>query len=302
MQPYITSDMIFGMWQVLYLRDAEAERQKLPPAERAAFDHAVERFAELDETAEEGITIMKLSDLRSAETVHREDMASDPDYRREYLRTSFANQVAIEVIRWRTEHGLTQTKLAEMLGMRQPNIARLEAGEHTPSLETLSRLSSGLDIKFSIGIDPEDGIYLSDFQPHGEPDADDSTDAEALESAHLPVSTRSLRRLRATVESGRTSEHLPDAEIVRRAALDLDEATYIALHKRVVDLLARLRQRRRPNGQRQSDRSTDVDVIFRDPQDGIIVFLAGFPGHRVHYLEIASGSLRKDPAASPRTE
>ena len=97
---------------------------------------------------------MKLSDLRNADAVHQDDLANDPDYRREYLETRFANQVAIQVIRWRTEHGLTQTKLAEMLGMRQPNIARLEAGEHTPSLDTLSRLSSGLGISFNIAIDP----------------------------------------------------------------------------------------------------------------------------------------------------
>ena len=114
---------------------------------------------------------MKLSDLRSADSVHREDMADDPDYRPEYLETSFANQVAIQVIRWRTEHGLTQAKLAEMVGMRQPNIARLEAGEHTPSLDTLSRLSSGLGLRFDIGIDPENGIHLDEFRPRSEPGA-----------------------------------------------------------------------------------------------------------------------------------
>jgi ribosome-binding protein aMBF1 (putative translation factor) len=106
---------------------------------------------------------MKLSDLRSAETVRQQDLTNDPDYRREYLEARFANQVAIQIIRWRTEHGLTQTKLAEMLSMRQPNIARLEAGEHTPSLETLSRLSSGLGIRFDIVVDPEGGIYLDEF-------------------------------------------------------------------------------------------------------------------------------------------
>ena len=66
---------------------------------------------------------MKLSDLRSAETVHQEDMANDPDYREEYLKNRLANQVAIEVIRWRTEHNLTQTALAKLLGMRQPNVS-----------------------------------------------------------------------------------------------------------------------------------------------------------------------------------
>jgi ribosome-binding protein aMBF1 (putative translation factor) len=113
---------------------------------------------------------VKLSDLRSADAVHRDDLVKDPDYRREYLETRFASQIAIQVIRWRTEHGLTQTKLAEMLGMRQPNIARLEAGEHTPSLDTLSRLSSGLGISFTIAIDPVDGIHLDGFHPRSDRD------------------------------------------------------------------------------------------------------------------------------------
>jgi transcriptional regulator with XRE-family HTH domain len=155
---------------------------------------------------------MKLSDLRSAEAVHQEDLANDPDYRREYLRTRFANQVAIEVIRWRTEHGLTQTKLAEMLGMRQPNIARLEAGEHTPTLETLSRLSSALGISFKIDIDPQEGIYVGEFRSHEEPGADDSTVEEALAPAPPPVIAASLKRLRATVGIGREPHNLPSAE------------------------------------------------------------------------------------------
>ena len=35
------------MWQALYLPDAEAERQKLAPAERVALDHAAKKLEEL---------------------------------------------------------------------------------------------------------------------------------------------------------------------------------------------------------------------------------------------------------------
>ncbi len=58
----------------------------------------------------------------------------------------------MRVIGCRTEHKLTQTELARMLGMRQPHIARLEAGEHEPSLSTLSRLARVLDMEFHIDI------------------------------------------------------------------------------------------------------------------------------------------------------
>jgi len=42
--------------------------------------------------------------------------------------------------------GLTQAELARRSGIKRPNIARLEAGRHTPSLETLGRLASAIGI------------------------------------------------------------------------------------------------------------------------------------------------------------
>lgn len=97
--------------------------------------------------------MVKLSELRSAEQIAAEELR-DPQVRREYERTAFANAVAIRIIRYRAEHGLSQTALARRVGMRQPAIARLEAGEHEPSLATLARLAQGLGIDFSIDITP----------------------------------------------------------------------------------------------------------------------------------------------------
>lgn len=39
-----------------------------------------------------------------------------------------------------------------MLGWRQPNVARLEAGQHEPSVATLARLADVLGLDFSIEI------------------------------------------------------------------------------------------------------------------------------------------------------
>ena len=43
--------------------------------------------------------------------------------------------------------------------MPQPNLARLELGLHTPTLETLARLARELDMTFAIEITPR-GIRL----------------------------------------------------------------------------------------------------------------------------------------------
>jgi len=42
--------------------------------------------------------------------------------------------------------GLTQAELARRTGIHRPNIARIEAGRHTPSLETLSRLAAAIGV------------------------------------------------------------------------------------------------------------------------------------------------------------
>jgi DNA-binding XRE family transcriptional regulator len=42
--------------------------------------------------------------------------------------------------------GLTQAELARRTGIHRPNIARVEAGRHTPSLETLSRIANAIGV------------------------------------------------------------------------------------------------------------------------------------------------------------
>jgi DNA-binding XRE family transcriptional regulator len=46
--------------------------------------------------------------------------------------------------------GLTQAELARRTGIHRPNIARVEAGRHTPSLETLARLASAIGVPTTV--------------------------------------------------------------------------------------------------------------------------------------------------------
>jgi ribosome-binding protein aMBF1 (putative translation factor) len=96
---------------------------------------------------------MKVSDLESSSRVLARQL-KDPTFRAEWERTTVARAVATRVIEYRAEHGITQTELARRLGMKQPAVARLEAGEHNPSLDTLARLSSALGIDFHIRVTP----------------------------------------------------------------------------------------------------------------------------------------------------
>jgi ribosome-binding protein aMBF1 (putative translation factor) len=96
---------------------------------------------------------MKLSDLESSDKVLARQL-KDPVFRAEWERTTVARAVATRVIEYRAQHRITQTELARRLGMKQPAVARLEAGEHNPSLDTLARLSSALGIDFHIRVTP----------------------------------------------------------------------------------------------------------------------------------------------------
>jgi len=56
---------------------------------------------------------------------------------------------------YRGKHRLSQRALAEKLEMPQPDLAHLENGMHTPTLETLARLARGMGITFCIEVTPE---------------------------------------------------------------------------------------------------------------------------------------------------
>ena len=92
---------------------------------------------------------------------------ADPEFRAEWNRLAPARAVALCLVAYRVEHHLTQTALGRVLGMPQRAVARLESGDHVPSLETLVRLSEALDIEF-----------LVDITPPGKPSTWVSQDAE----------------------------------------------------------------------------------------------------------------------------
>lgn len=79
--------------------------------------------------------------------------------RRSTEELALVREVAQRIVVYRETHQLSLRDLADQLGMPQPNLARLELGLHTPTLETLARLARILGITFAIEITPA-GIRL----------------------------------------------------------------------------------------------------------------------------------------------
>ncbi len=94
---------------------------------------------------------MKLSDLSTFKEVLDHEL-QDPGFREEWDRSAFAREVAIRIVRHRADRGLTQTELARSVGMQQSVIARLERGDHPPSLATLAKITAGTGIEFRLEV------------------------------------------------------------------------------------------------------------------------------------------------------
>src|SRR5262245_55925403 len=83
----------------------------------------------------------------------------DAAVRVKWDETRLARDVALWLVRHRGEHGLTQSALAQQLGWKQPVVARLERGDHEPSMATLQHLVHTLGGQARISIDRE-GVRL----------------------------------------------------------------------------------------------------------------------------------------------
>jgi len=77
-----------------------------------------------------------------------EERMADPEFRAAADELEPAYQVA----RLRILRGLTQEQLAELVGTKQPSIARLESGKAEPKLSFLRRVAEALGGRLEVRI------------------------------------------------------------------------------------------------------------------------------------------------------
>ncbi len=95
--------------------------------------------------------------MRAKARTHAEvkaELLQDPETRKAYEDLEIAEQI----IRMRVLAGLTQEQLAERTGMKQPSIARLEAGRIKPGLETIHRIAAACGCYVNIVIEKPDMV------------------------------------------------------------------------------------------------------------------------------------------------
>jgi DNA-binding XRE family transcriptional regulator len=84
-----------------------------------------------------------------------EDWEADKIKDQDFMSAAEDLEPGYQVARLRMLRGLTQTQLAEMIGTRQPSIARLENGTSTPSLSFLNKIAAALNAKIEFKLVPE---------------------------------------------------------------------------------------------------------------------------------------------------
>ncbi len=96
---------------------------------------------------------------RKASDEVKRERADSPTRRRGYERAGRTIRLAMEIHELREKRGLSQRELAERLGTTQSAVARLEAGNVSPSLPTLDKVAEALAVELVVSfVDLDDRI------------------------------------------------------------------------------------------------------------------------------------------------
>jgi transcriptional regulator with XRE-family HTH domain len=94
------------------------------------------------------------SSNKTLDALLAEEELADPSFRAEWQRLAPAREFAATLLRYRAEHKLSQRALAKKLGVSQPRVVKLEAGEHNPEVDTIINAVRRLGIEFVLYVAP----------------------------------------------------------------------------------------------------------------------------------------------------
>lgn len=82
------------------------------------------------------------------------EQMKDPEFRAEWEAQEPERQIMHASLEGRQNCNLTQEQLAQVTGIDQANISRLENGTANPSLRTLKRLAEGMGMELKLEFVP----------------------------------------------------------------------------------------------------------------------------------------------------
>ena len=96
-----------------------------------------------------------------------QEQLQDSEIRKEYEALQPEHTVIQAMIDARKKSGMTQKELAEITGIAQGDISKLERGSANPSIRTLQRLAKGMGMILKIEFTPEQVSVVKKFSDHG---------------------------------------------------------------------------------------------------------------------------------------
>jgi DNA-binding XRE family transcriptional regulator len=93
-------------------------------------------------------------ELATHDQLFAAESAADPEFAAEWERLAIGRMLAVQLIRYRSVHDLSQRALAAKLGVSQPRIVELESGEKNPTFDTMAKIAAATGLEFAIDIAP----------------------------------------------------------------------------------------------------------------------------------------------------
>lgn len=82
----------------------------------------------------------------------KDELFKNSDVKAEYDALEPEYELINQIISARSEKNMTQKQLAEKIGTKQSNIARLESGNYNPSFQFLQKIANALDKKLTFSL------------------------------------------------------------------------------------------------------------------------------------------------------
>lgn len=85
---------------------------------------------------------------------HLQELLQDPEFKRQWEEDEPEREILYAIAELRGRRRLTQTELAELTGIKQSEISKLENGKANPTLETLQKIAKGLGMRLELKFIP----------------------------------------------------------------------------------------------------------------------------------------------------
>lgn len=94
----------------------------------------------------------------------KRNLLRDQDFKMEYEKYDLAFEISQMVIEARIIKGITQKKLADLIGTKQSSISRLESGSFLPSLSFLEKIAKALKSKIRVSIELDKQMTIDSYE------------------------------------------------------------------------------------------------------------------------------------------